>query len=272
MILEQLPPDQLTDQLKLRREELKQLLHKKIRALKTSPQGRLRVAQAHDGRKIQYYHLIHSGETKGTYLPRSQHPLARRLAQKQYDQQLVRELQAQVRAIDRLIAACENKITALYKNLCPARQALITPVTLTASQYIEAWQNIQWQANTNCEDSLTYTTLRHEQVRSKSEVIIADTLSHHKIPYRYEYPLELKDGRLFHPDFLCLNVRTRQEFFWEHFGMMDSPDYAIQTAAKLKLFSENNIHPGKNLILTMETLDAPLNTRQVESLIKAFLL
>ena len=113
---------------------------------------------------------------------------------------------------------------------------------------------------------------RRERVRSKSEVIIADTLARHGIPYRYEYPLELKNDRTVHPDFLCLNVRTRAEFYWEHFGLMDDPDYLERTLLKLKSFAENHIIPGKNLIFTMESAACPLSTRQVENLINEFLL
>ena len=39
-------------------------------------------------------------------------------------------------------------------------------------------------------------TLREEQVRSKSEIIIADALFHAKVPYRYEYPVYVR-GRSF---------------------------------------------------------------------------
>ena len=152
-----------------------------------------------------------------------------------------------------------------------ARQKLITPVTFTDQQYIENWQNITWHPRPFAADAPEFFTARNEQVRSKSEVIIADTLSRHNIPYRYEYPLELKNGDIYHPDFLCLNVRTRQEFIWEHFGMMDSPAYASRTVSKLKVFSENNILPGKNLIITMETADLQLSSRQVENLIKEYL-
>ena len=152
-----------------------------------------------------------------------------------------------------------------------ARQKLITPVTFTDQQYIENWQNITWHPRPFAADAPEFFTARNEQVRSKSEVIIADTLSRHNIPYRYEYPLELKNGDIYHPDFLCLNVRTRQEFIWEHFGMMNSPAYASRTVSKLKVFSENNILPGKNLIITMETADLQLSSRQVENLIKEYL-
>ena len=53
-----------------------------------------------------------------------------------------------------------------------------------------------------------------------------------------------------------------KEFIWEHFGLMDNPDYANRTASKLKVFNENKIFPGKNLIITMETAETQPHTQR----------
>ena len=53
--------------------------------------------------------------------------------------------------------------------------------------------------------------------------------------------------------------------------MMDKTDYAENTVRKLKVFSENKIFPGKNLLITMESSKIPLSSRQVEVLITEFL-
>lgn len=272
MTLEQLPPDTLTEQLQNRREELKILLAKKLRSLKSAPEGRLRVAQAHEGRKLQYYHVTSRGDTKGTYIPHAQLQLAKRLAQKQYDQNLIKLLRRQIAALDHLLAVAGPNLPALYETHCRARRLLITPATLPNDQYAALWQNVQWTGHPFSPDTPDFYTSRKERVRSKSEVIIADTLARHKIPYRYEYPLELKNGSLYHPDFLFLNLRTRQEFIWEHFGLMDNSEYANKTASKLKAFNENKIFPGKNLIITMETADTQLSSQQVENLIMEYLI
>ena len=235
------------------------------------PPGHLRIEQKNGGRRIQFYHCTSTDHPRGAYLPGSQAALAEKLAQKDYDVKLIKLLQRQLTVLEKLIIISDTKITELYSKLCPARQRLITPVTLTDSQYIEAWQNIQWAPRTFAADTPVYTTARGEEVRSKSEVIISDTLSRCGVPYRYEYPLELKKHGTFHPDFLCLNVRTRQEFYWEHFGMMDAPDYSTNAAGKLAIFAENKIYPGRNLIITMETKACPLNPRHIENLIKEFL-
>ena len=127
------------------------------------------------------------------------------------------------------------------------------------------------------EDSQKYYTANGERVRSKSEVIIADALLRNGVPYCYEVPLKLNRGGesgnvTFHPDFLCLNVRTRKEFYWEHFGKMGNEDYKENTVGKLNMYVENGFFPGRNLIFTMESGVESLDTRIVEKMIKEFLL
>lgn len=271
MTFEELPPEDFTEKLKMRRQELIQLLNKKLKALKNAPEGHLRVAQAHEGRKLQYYHVTTPGDTKGAYIPHTQLTLAKALAQKKYDQNLIKILRRQIAALDHLLAAAGSQIPALYETQCRARRLLLTPATLPDEQYAELWRAVKWQPRPFTADTPEHFTARGEQVRSKSEVIIADTLTRHKIPYRYEFPLKLKNGDIYHPDFLCLNLRTRKEYIWEHFGMMDNPDYAELTAKKFKVFSENKILPGKNFLFSMETAKNPLSSRQVENLINEFL-
>ena len=271
MNYEELPPEDFTEKLKNRQQELTQLLNKKLRLLKKAPEGHLRIAQAHGGRKLQYYHITDRGDTRGTYIPHSQLQFAIQLAQKQYDQNLIKILRRQIAAIEGLLAAAGPQIPPLYETQCRARRLLITPATLPDEQYAELWRNVKCHPRPFAPDAPEFFTARGERVRSKSEVIIADSLDRHKIPYRYEFPLELKNGDIYHPDFLCLNLRTRQEFIWEHFGMMDKTDYAENTVRKLKVFSENKIFPGKNLLITMESSKIPLSSRQVEVLITEFL-
>ncbi len=64
---------------------------------------------------------------------------------------------------------------------------------------------------------------------------------------------------------------TRQEFAWEHFGMMDDQEYAARATEKLGLYAENGFFPGKNLIITMETSAKPLSSKLLKSLIKTYL-
>ena len=274
MPLEQLSPDTLTGRLINRCEELTQLLTTKLKAIKNTPEGHLRIAQAHKGQKLQYFQITKRGDTKGTYIPHAKQAMARRLAQKDYDTRLIKELSQEIRILQKYLSLTKSgsALTDLYTKLSPARRQLITPVTLTDAQYAEQWQAVAWTGLPFSEDSKDYITARRERVRSKSEVIIANTLARFNIPYRYEYPLELKNGHTVHPDFLCLNVRTRAEFYWEHFGLMDEPDYLERTLAKIKDYAESDILPGKNFLFTMESVVCHLSTIQVENLINEFLI
>ena len=268
---ELLAPDTLTALVKNRRQELCKVLEIKMKAQKSSPQGHLRIAQPGGGRSTQFYHITNPKDFNGAYLPRAQISFIKKLAQKDYDLKLIKILQAQLRAFDKLIASTDCKIESLYSKLSLARQSLITPVTLTDEQYIEEWQKVSWQGLPFSDEAPDFITARGERVRSKSEVIIADTLYRLGIPYRYEYPLRLKSGQTFYPDFLCLNVRTRQEFLWEHLGMLDDANYLKKAVRKIKLYNDNNYFLGKNLLITMETQESPVNTRQIEELIKNYL-
>lgn len=284
---ELLSPDSLTEPLKARRLQLQNVLELKLKSQKTAPKGHLRIVHPADGRPPQYYHLTDPKDFNGSYIPRAQNQLIKKLAQKDYDLKLIKLLKAQLRALDKLLdvtttksfaetagvtTITESKIAQLYSKLNHTRQSLITPVTLTDAQYIEEWQNISWQGRSFSEESPDYTTARGERVRSKSEVIIADTLNRLHVPYRYEYPIKLKGGQTFYPDFRCLNVRTCREFIWEHFGMMDDADYLKKALLKLQLYNDNDYFPGINLIITMESLGSPIKNRQFEQIIKNYLL
>lgn len=299
MVKELLPPENIIKMLQARLSELKYTLAYKNKTKSDAPHGHLRIAQV--SKKPQYYHCTKENPQKGKFIPRAQEALARQLAQKDYDLKIQKLLEKEIRATERYLSQvtskahhktyvtsdktqgrrqAQNKIEALYAKMCPALQALITPVTLSDQQYAAAWQKTPHRGLSFKDESPEYYTQKGERVRSKSEVEIANALTLNNIPYHYESPLELQhklpDGRTenvtIHPDFLCLNVHTRTEYYWEHFGLMDSPGYSQNTVTKLNLYAENKILPGFNLIYTMETQNTPLTSKTIQLLIKEYLL
>lgn len=282
--MEELSPNQLAPLLEKRLAELQNLLFTKKKSYEKAPQGRIRISQ--NGGHPEYYLVTERGSLRGKYLPHSQKTLARQLAQKDYDARLIKLLQKEISTLQNYMKQTSNgrAIPELYDSLCPARRSLITPAILTNEQYAARWQDVSWTGRPFASDAPYICTARGERVRSKSEVIIADTLFRHNIPYRYEFPITLKRsnsadirrdlGRsiTLYPDFLCLNTRTRTEFYWEHFGLMDSTEYSNNAAGKLRLYTENGILAGRNLIITMETQTEPPSIKALEKLIEEFLL
>ena len=290
--LEDLPPLswQISELLSRRAADLQNLIKIKEHALKNAPAGSVRIVQRRNN-VLQFYKKTEAGDYQGTYMPREEDALARRLVQKDYDQRALEKAKQEFRLIQQFRTTLQKKSTdtafaALDKN----RQTLVTPATLTDEQYAEHWQNQSYRNNPKHDEHQKRTTDRGELVRSKSEVIIANALSASKVPYRYEFPLVIERGEEsgkgsretsssfvnenfceFHPDFYCLNARTRKEYAWEHFGMMDDADYAARAAEKLAFYSANGYFPGKNLIITMESKSAPIDSRGINRVINEYL-
>ena len=277
---EELPPSEVSQELRRRLGQINAVLDLKLAALKHAPAGSLNISICRNN--VQYYHRTTSESTKGKYILKKNFKLARSLAQKDYDLQLIRALKKESRILKNTLKLLEaesvkrNAPSDIFHKLNKHRRALVAPVSLTDEQYAAAWQSQKYEGKTFQPDSPEYYTARGERVRSKSEVIIADTLNRLNVPYRYEYPLTLKGGGrhdqiTVHPDFLCLNLRTRREYIWEHFGMMDNPEYLEKTVQKIKVYNDNNYFIGRNLIITMETQSTPINIHQLQKIISAYL-
>lgn len=260
--------------LNARLSELNSLLNIKLKEIHKAPSGSLRITQSNH--VTQYYHRDNPKDTCGQYIPVKNLKLAKQLAQKDYDKKLIISLKKELKILEKTL----NEYRSLSKKIPLAekllekfhlsRQKLITPVRLSDEEFIKNWQNVMYEKKEIPSDIPEHLTASNEQVRSKSECIIADTLKRMNIPYHYEYPIriisEYGETKIFHPDFICLNIRTRQEFIWEHLGIMDNSEYATAAIRKLKLFEKNGIFPGKNLILSTETANLPINTKQIEKI------
>lgn len=214
-------------------------------------------------------------------MPRSQENQARALIQNDYDRKTIPAIEAEIKELKDFLKAYNEKCCdTVYKKLASTRKEVVTPLTMDDQTYAAAWLKVEYRHKKFAEDAPPLFTDNNEQVRSKSEVIIANSLKAAGVPYRYEFPLLLDrnpelevdtDFCHLHPDFYCLNLRTHQEFAWEHFGMMDDPEYAARATEKLGLYAENGFFPGKNLIITMETSAKPLSSKLLKSVIQIYL-
>ena len=74
------------------------------------------------------------------------------------------------------------------------------------------------------------------------------------------------------PDFTVLNVRLRIRRFHEHLGKMDDPDYIRKTIYKLRLYEQNGIYVGDQLVLTYESSLQPLDMKHLDIMIKRYFL
>ncbi len=248
-------------ELSKRIEKLTAVIKEKTAALQNVPQETLRVSGSANRKQIQYYLYETDKNKNGTYLPVKEKSLIKALAQKVYDQKILRSAQRELSLLLRLQKGdSEFSIEEIYSHLSIHRQKLVTPIDLPDEEYIRLWKSQPFTPKGFDESSPEHYTSRGERVRSKSEILIADTLTELNIPYLYEKPLRLGSA-IIHPDFTILQMPARRTLFLEHFGMMDDPDYAGAAVSRIHLYIRNNIFPGDRLIPTFETKSSPLNTK-----------
>ena len=111
-------------------------------------------------------------------------------------------------------------------------------------------------------ETLKFYTKMGIIVRSKSEVIIATALYDNNIKFEYEKAIKISDV-IYYPDF-TVEKKNGDIILWEHLGLIDNPDYRNKAYRKILKYNENGYYQGKNLILTYETAESPLDPLDVE--------
>ncbi len=261
----------LREELQKRQDWLEKLIKNKEKSLRKVPEGRLRFNV--QGNRVQYYHRTDPKDTSGKYIRNEDRKLAEALAQRDYDNQLLKLALREAAAIKNLRSIQEDKtVEDLYESLKAPRRNLVIPDAISDELYAKQWQEADYQGKYMREDMPEYYTAKGERVRSKTELIIADTLNRLGVPYRYEAPIYLEGAGIIHPDFTVLNIRKRKEYYWEHLGMMDVPSYLEKALERIDLYEQNGYYPGDKLLMTHETSENPIKTRKIEEIIKRFLL
>jgi hypothetical protein len=267
----EISPASIVRSLKVRKSEIEKAISILDKTLKKAPEGRLRIDKNRSSR--QYYHRNCSTDQRGKYIPTTNIALVKALAQKEYDRKLVATLRREHNAINLFIKNFHPEhVDENFRLLNEPRKLLVTPIRMIDEEYIEQWLSVEYEKKGFDTDAPELLTARNERVRSKSEIMIADALSRHGIPYRYEYPIYIEEIGVIHPDFLCLDPSTRKEILWEHFGMMTDPSYAENAVNRLEKYNNAGFYIGYNLIVTCETNNHPLNSRHIEQTIKRYLL
>ncbi len=254
---------------KERLEQLTSLKNMCEAGLKSAPAGTLRVDR--HGKVIQYYNRIDPAKPNGEYIPVSNRDLAVKLAQKEYEQKMLKSVNEEIKVLLHLIEhypACRPE--DVMSKVAEPKRGLIRPFHLSEEEFVERWKSVEYISNPFYESRDNLMTEQGEIVKSKSELIIANLLFQAGVPYRYEFPLSLGRQGTVYPDFMILNKRLRKEILWEHLGMMDIPEYAEKAVRKITAYEENGYFPGENLILTMETKDQPLDVRLVKKMIRKY--
>ncbi|MDO4632672.1 MAG: hypothetical protein Q4B01_02315 [Eubacteriales bacterium] len=274
----------LIEELENRKMELENHIYEAEKYLADAPEGVLILSRSN--RTDQYYRLTKSGKK---YISKKEQQLLHDLAQKEYFQEYLKTAKKELVQIEELLqnytamqVNIKNGLTEKDSRMLGGGkknrrraviQKYIAPFEISDEEYLRSWTEVQYQKkeiDVASEDAII--TEKEEIVRSKSEKIIADKLFSMNVAYHYEKPLFLEPVGYIYPDFTVLNLAERKEYYWEHFGMMDQPEYCVSAIRKMETYIRNNYYPGRNVIFTFETREHPLNVRSVEKQIRKYLL
>lgn len=218
----------------------------------------------------KYFKWYHSLNGKSHYISKEDHSLAEQLAIKKFLSLQLNDCVREKEAIDLYL---QHHVPAKAEQLLTQNseyQRLLSPYFKPLSKELEEWSKSTFIQNTNFPESKIHQAPSGNIVRSKSEVLIDMSLYTNHIPFRYECELQL-DDTIIYPDFTVRNPRTGKLYYWEHFGKMDDPAYARNTAFKLSTYISHDIIPDIDLITTYETKDCPLSIPTIDNVIARFL-
>lgn len=248
-------------------QKLAKLRKQAEKSLRNSPEGTLVVSKSNG--VIQFFHKKEKSDKKGQYINKKNQNLIAALSQKEYDMNILKEIEKQEKRIDRALDLIPNhELEVVYEKLTDAKKVYVKPYVLNDEEYIKAWLSVPYEGKQYKDNLPKFETERGEMVRSKSEKIIADKMHRMGIPYRYEYPVYTKEWGNVYPDFTILKVSSREEVIFEHFGMMDDPEYSNKNLRKIQILARNGYILGKNFLAAFESSEVPLDVKQVEKMLE----
>lgn len=256
-------------------EQLKQLkaLIKKsnnnVARYRNLPDGQIHISNCRGC--IQYYFVEKEKGTK-RYIGVKEEKTIKKYIQRDYDIAVNKKLKELHKRLQKFIKFYDiNQITDIYDDLHYGRKKYVEPIVKPYEKLADEWKAEHPGLQNPYPEEGMYKTNRGEMVRSKSEKIIADALDKNNIAYQYEPLLELGYNTVY-PDFIILNPKTRKSVYWEHLGIVSDADYAVKNFKKLLAYDKNGYSLYKDLIITMESKDMPLDIRSVEEKINDYFL
>ena len=234
------------------------------------PEGKLLVAPGTTEKSFRYYLRKSAKEKQGVYLGKNQGELKVELAEKKYQESLMKNISCEINKLEKVLRlGISDSIIDSFSCLNPGVKKLIKPLNIDDDLLVNIWMNENYCGlGFDENDDTDFYSDRNERMRSKSEVLIANSLIKNNIPYKYECPVLVGNGKYLYPDFTVLDIKRRKQKYWEHLGKMSDISYIERNIRKLDDYRNVGIYLGINLFVTYESAYKPLGSNEIKSVIK----
>lgn len=156
----------------------------------------------------------------------------------------------------------------VYDEMNEGLKQFITPLEISNEEAARRWKETRYSKNPRDFGDTRFFANDKTQVRSKSELIIANRLLELDIPFKYEKLYTMKDGNKYYPDFTVLNAKTGVVYIWEHYGLMDVAEYRNKALKKIEMYTEYERENGVKFIATFESNGQSLNPDYINNIIE----
>lgn len=233
---------------------LKQQIEILNRTLRSAPEGSIHFYKS-NGKIYCYWQIYDNGNRKRKYLGQNDSNLKYALVRKKINRALLTDYTAELTELEN----CANKLGFSRAEKVMKQEG----VRAVIIECCEKWADEDYDTNDYFKDKCLHPGPNGKYVHSKSEANVFWELYDWYLPAQYERKLMLDDRKVF-PDFTIKHPVTGQILLWEHFGMMDAPEYAQAAYEKISLYMKHGYFPGENLIVTFEDQTHPLTHQRIE--------
>lgn len=217
------------------------------------------------------------GEQMERYLGKQDHPEVQAIQRRYFYEHTAANLESNLKEMNRLAARYKPIDPNLLRERFPKAYQFDDPSIFRQAGTIDerAWAKAARQGDYCASEShpehLTQIAADGHYVRSKSEVIITNSLLSHGLSVRHEEE-RVFSGMPIAPDFTVYSEKLHREIIWEHFGLMNDPRYRITYQRKMAAFAAAGYYPYFNLITTFDDADGNIDSRLIEKLVQEFFL
>lgn len=264
-------------QLKKRQTFIKKQIKKFENELSKQPDGQ--IVCYPNGKYSRWYLKTDHGLE---WIPKKNRDFATKLAYKKYLEAKINDLKEESIVLSKLYLnnsvkgkneiledQCISKTEIILNN--PHYAALLSDRLSSQNKKWISWMKEEYPFNPKYPEQKTHPTMSGIKVRSKSEATIERLLFTNYIPFRYEPAFEL-EGMVVYPDFLIIHPKTEEMYIWEHFGIMDNPEYAHNAFRKMEHYNNAGYRPDEKLIMTFESNINPFSYEKAEEIVWKYFL
>ena len=230
---------------------------------------------------LTYYYGKDAGNENRVYLGNDSNKTVQNIKEQRYLSKSLAYIENNIRLLESaMVGFTEYDYDSVNVNLSPVYRNAKTEAAASYKRDVQSWKT---QQNRVKEEYLLLNPERHpeslriqrangELMRSRAEVMIADTLDSYGIPYVYEVP-HLCNGIWMKTDFTILSVRDyKTELLLEHVGLMSDSDYRTTFTNKLHNYMMEGYIPNINLFFSFDNIDGSLSLMPIQNIINTWLI